>query len=91
MEQHVERIAKLEERTFIMLEDQRRTDDRLCGIERDIATMKADMSAISVTTQNIAATSEETRKDIKNARTWIIVTMITFLLGIGASAFALLK
>ena len=91
MEQHVERIAKLEERTSIMLEDQRHTDDRLCGIERDITAMKSDMSATRVLTKNISDTSEETRKDIKSARTWLIVTMITFLLGLAVNAFALLK
>lgn len=90
MEQQ-ERIAKLEERTAIMRQDQRDTNDRLSGIERDITAMKADMSAQTVTMQNVARLAEETHKDIKNGKSWLIGAMITFLLGIAGSVIAMLR
>lgn len=79
-----ERIAKLEERTAIMRDDQRQADKRLGTIERDMATMKSDMSAMNVAMKHVAQMSEQTCTEVKKGKSWLVAALITFFLGLVA-------
>ena len=79
------RVAKLEERTVMLRDDIKETCRRLNTIETDITVIKVSQGAMTTKVDAIAVTAEETRQDIRKAKTWLIVTILSCILSVVAA------